>query len=1247
MLEEPQQSGLTEERLARLSGAKFENLVNDYLRAKLRLPEIAGVGSAPKEAPVGFPVDALGYIHGDEPTWIFAAATTTTEDGKIAEKWFGHGNKENDVKKAAGLFAQAKEQRPSARCRLYIALSHRPGKRQDLWPKVIREGETFGIEVHPLEASAIASYLDTDPHGQYLRERYLDVAGELLSMPLLRDLSGESVSLLRATAALAVPEYEVRREATDAILAVLDEPGGAVIHIQGSPGMGKTVVLAQVGEAVLERGGAALWIPAGSLRPHVSLEGLLLDVLCDIRPGLHHSAGRSAIELASSSEGGLILLFDDINRHEDPERCLAVIDRLARQHQPEGVSPPAPLIGVHCVVSVWPDVQETERGERVRGVDRKHLIPVNTYSMEEERKLANSVQEHGRQSTRPVFGQLGGDPFLCGLALLTDRTTRAEDTRALLHDVMSGFLNRVVSTVAGSSSIASTPSQVLEALDALVDLILESGIPEPNWSTVWTEVGERQASLLLSVADSRILASLTGAEEDERWHWKHRRLRDIAIARRLARRVTKAASEDRVHEEIKQRASNPGLGDALALSLVFLPASFTSENTRAILDNLGAPSLAEVLRLGIFTDEGEERSRVIARLRSLLEDIRPDGVRDYIESEYWRTLGKLSATRDPQVPGVVEGARGWAELAARMRNGDVLAAIGWIETITRQDDLVLMGMPEFQAALEDFLATTDNVEEMLRVELAQPHGVENIKVRMLLVAAGGRPALAKDVWNTWESLSAEDRLDLLPTLVWALSRCVDRHSSIFLERALRRWAETLGNPPETPSEVHDIWLTLNHWPFSEAAIVTWVDVGLEGSLPTRCLRHIIRRLDHPYAVESYLRWCVAHPDKCNLWLSEPRDRLAPLPDAPDHFPKSDESRTRLWELVQGEHDQNLRRLAFEVWRRKVTMRDVGRLQTLNDEDDLFAKALETRLRLRDASAAPALLPRLRRDPGDWMGFAPAVYWEEGVHKAIVDNLGTALACWKWAVEEIFVHLPAEGVGCVVEECKEVLLGSPRTWSALWRAGEPTALALVYGTLCASNAVSDEDELALESNADDGRQALKFFFSPFTFDQAYGINRTMIETIEPFLDRFPSTQLGYLAEAAVAAGLDDWARRHLKGKVPDYVARKLWLQTIGAREILDRAASVATRGTLAILNSPGFIRLRSRDGLDFDLFRLLQEWLFEAPTADHFAVSAIVVDAVGTGSDVEQWEPFRPVDMGLLAIWEDVLYTLQFRGWEGM
>lgn len=1011
--------------------------------------------------------------------------------------------------------------------------------------------------------------------------------------------------------------------------------------------MGKTVVLAQVGEAVLDRGGVPLWMRASSLRPDISLHALLLEILRAISLGLHHSAARSTIELAKTSPGGLILLIDDINRHEDPAQCLAVIDRLAGHHQAGAAMPHASSIGVHCVLPVWLDVLNNERGEEAQTATHKQLIPVNTYSSGEERKFARIAFEHGDRAIQDIVSCLGGDSFLCGLAMLMDSVVTVGDTRALLHAVTSDFLNRVGSDAARGSSVAATSSQILDALDALVDLLLERGTPEPSWSMVWADLGERQGALLLSVTSSRTLASLTGAEETERWYWQHRRLRDIVIVRRLARRERTVASEGRTQEKIQQWAANPGLSDALTRSLVFLPTSFASDDLLAILDNLSASSLAEVLRLGIFTDEGEERSRVIDRLRSLLEDMRPDGIPDYVESEYWRTLSKLSTTRDPAVPEVVEGARGWAQLAARMRNGDVMAAITWTAAIAQRDDFVLIWMPDFQAALDDLLATTDNSEEMLRAELAQAHGVEDIKVRVLLIAASGTPGLAKDVWQTWESLPATERLNLLPTVVWALSRCADDRSAVFLEHVLRQWAEDLRNPPTMPYEVHNVWLTLNHWPFSDAAIVAWVDVGLEAGLPTRYLRHVIQRLDHPYAVESYLRWCAANPKASNLGFGEPMDRLAPLVDTHDHFPALDKSRARLWEMVQTVHDRDLRRLAFEVWRRHVITRDVGYLQALYEDDELFTREVETRVRLQDASAAPALLARLSQDPGTWMAFAPAVYWQTGVHEAIVENLEAALECWQWAVQDMFLHLSAEGMRRIVQERDEVLIKSARTWPTLWRSGEPAALALVRRALHSTIAEADADELNPSSDVDDHEFELKFFVSPLTLGHPYRINRTMLEAIEPFLDRFPSTQLGHLAEAAVTAGFDTWARRHLKDRVPDYIARTLWLPETAAREILDRAVNAAANNSLAVLNTPDFFRLRSRDGLDFDLLWLLEQWLQENRTTERFAVGALLVDAAGTGNDAERWDRRRPVDASLFKVWENVRYTLCFRGWEGV
>lgn len=70
-------------------------------------------------------------------------------------------------------------------------------------------------------------------------------------------------------------------------------------------------------------------------------------------------------------------------------------------------------------------------------------------------------------------------------------------------------------------------------------------------------------------------------------------------------------------------------------------------------------------------------------------------------------------------------------------------------------------------------------------------------------------------------------------------------------------------------------------------------------------------------------------------------------------------------------------------------------------------------------------------------------------------------------------------------------------------------------------------------------------------------------------------------------------------------------------------------------------------MDFDLLQLLEQWLQEGPTTDRFAVCVLLVGAVGTGSDVDRWDRLRPADTGPLKIWENVLYNLRLRAWEGV
>ena len=103
-----EQPRLTEEALGRLSAGEYERLVNDYLREEH--PNLISTGATAKDAFRGFPVDALGYEPGQPPTWVLAASTTTQEKD-LVEKWIGQGKEGNDIKKAAEHYGITVEER--------------------------------------------------------------------------------------------------------------------------------------------------------------------------------------------------------------------------------------------------------------------------------------------------------------------------------------------------------------------------------------------------------------------------------------------------------------------------------------------------------------------------------------------------------------------------------------------------------------------------------------------------------------------------------------------------------------------------------------------------------------------------------------------------------------------------------------------------------------------------------------------------------------------------------------------------------------------------------------------------------------------------------------------------------------------------------------------------------------------------------------------------------------------------------
>jgi len=436
-----------------------------------------------------------------------------------------------------------------------------------------------------------------------------------------------------------------------------------------------------------------------------------------------------------------------------------------------------------------------------------------------------------------------------------------------------------------------------------------------------------------------------------------------------------------------------------------------------------------------------------------------------------------------------------------------------VDRVSKRDFPPAVRFALLERAVEGFHYLYDNQRDKIANSLTEAIEVDGLAAAALTLAGYlAWPELAHPVWQAWNSRSDEERIATLLPLVWALSRCGDESVQSNLEQALIM-VRQLSDEERVKGNVHHasdrywqfmepLWQSCR-WPMPLNSVETWARVAVEHPDLSSALCYVLRGIDQPIAMETYIRWSAERGG--TLWddAGEPVNPLASRVFAPS-IPINTVTRDHLWSMVKDEPDHATRRIAFVFWKRSADSADLEKLRSVSPDDQLFDSVLKLRLKLRDTMAAPLLIDRMRSDP-IWCGYVPLMYDEPGIAEVFLDRYEDALQAYSWrsAVPE---HLPPHGVTRLIAEKQNLLLRSPQTWLSLWRTNTPVALDLVQ---TAVKQAKPED--------------LEYFFSRGEFP--FFVSHRMLDSLVPVLDRFRAEEKEHLAKLAARNGLSDWIQDH--------------------------------------------------------------------------------------------------------------------------
>jgi len=1137
-----------------------------------------------------------------------------------------------------------------------------------------KESENF-LDWSPI-AKELLSMIDCDPRREFaeFQEQFINAAKltrtvqDILVDHELEDLHNELQPILRGVEELSNKEkrfdserlkalanasldrhrerfsfnksdekvLEISRDVHAPIIESLLQSPKPVIGITGPSGIGKSTLLRQIGRDINNNNlGIALWIPAEDISSVTSVDELLHAVLHRYDATLSNDVSFDVLELASHTNNGLLLLVDDINRADKPDQILSSLLALCANAAARDTV-------IHFVVPLWqervafsPDSHATEK--------YWEIINLGYFSEAESKEYSRLISPTKVSNIQQLITSLGGDPFLIGLAIEKLDDINGKESIDLLNEIFKYTIDKAITEAREASNELATLEDFSDATDSIIELMLVAGNPEPTWKGIKEHLGAEKSKLIYALAKVNRLGWIDISNGNEIWRWKHTRLRDVIIGRWLAKNVLLAIDVNDPSTANDSFLTDPGLAEAFALAIVFLPES-AREKALAALCKYQLLSLVEILQLNLFSRDNKFGVRTARTLNQAL--LKYDGmIREFVDSPESEVLYKLSWITNPIVLAVTDGLpKNWSWSVARLRNGDLSSGMWAVANHARSYEFLMGRFPFLEQAIKDFeqinIGNKTEVVNSLMIDLLNP---QRLNAVFYFASILKWSELVEPLWNAWGNLTQEARLQSLAEMVWFLSGYDDPSivsklaSTLLMSLEINDVPNSKGMGSERLNSFTDPLRIALSEPISPTAAHVWAKTVKENHELSNSIGYLLGGIDHPETLDVYVhleqRWF-------SVWheTSESIDPMsAGLPD--ESRIKNEGTRIKLWDIVLYDADLPTRRKAFGFWSKSARSSDLAKLQSIQSNDPIFDNVLKLRLRLRDRTASSILIENINRDPGEWIRFAPLICYESGIFESVLANLEKIPPeHGLYMVDSIFYRLPKEQVKQLVLAKEELLLNSHEAWSALWLSNEDNALKLVTKAVKQVN----QEEMG----------KLDHFFSLHSMPPPAAITQKMLDALIPILDCFPKDSWKWLAELVLRSGFENWAIENLDGTLRNTKWEHFsWVYPENIIQTLEVAAKYVPDGFDAVLKNSRLFGLEvsydNRDKYSYiaNPIVAVKIWLKDSVNSNKFIISARIVSKYGSISDIDWWIAQKPDEENLVSIWDHVLYDLKRRRWQ--
>ena len=1248
----------TAEALEGLGDAEFEMLAIRSLRElEPDCKAIIHLGMNAQGKTIPGPLDGFCRVPGFDPPRFVMIAATATMLAKLKGKWLsgaGTGrNKrgaglavkpdEGDLPKAAEKAASLRGENPTASFVLYLATNRRLPS--ELENSARLAGDAEALEVRFLEQSRLRDFLDTKPIGQWLRQEHLKIEADQVSIPLIQQISRES--LLRYSNDVAIFDGQATIVETGSNILLrgrIQDPSVCMHLLIGPSGVGKSVAALNALQCHVEREGIGLWLSSEVVEASLSLADAVKTALASIHPRFGSDAGGSAVALATERDP-LVLVVDDINRSGFPLRVLKKLlswMRPAGSVTADGSTRTAHRVHVLCPLwdTYWSAVQtDTESNGWI------HVQPLPHFARPESiRVLKNSPQSFSDLDADRYAEALQDDPILIGLFVHMFTKCPVANPVDLCKDAIGGFIRRSIDELALAHGQA--PQTYVSAIDELAKTMIEQKSFYPSWTVVqkWLAHNRFVLDRIDAVASQGHICRIRDRNGEEILEFRHDRLLEFCVSRAIkALLLGPEVKQDPVFDPYFV----PYLGYCLAHE------DFGDEVLERVLSRSPASLVASLRSLS--PGPNDYTRRLVDRASAWLISARGQS------ASMDDAIGILRESDSPFTLEVTDKCEDFRFWDARLRCGDARAGalslsrsffpeshFAWLENLIGQASVRHHG--ELVAGLEAILLPGERNVPVLRGALS---------LAGYLADASLAPAIAV----SWERASSAVRREILLWALWAGLRCSANDPRGVLSPLFDSILELDGtrNANATRSErdslLAEIGFAGRHG-YSAPVLAFLTEIGADQRFESIVVA-LLERVDHPIAVRFMVERLA--------WWNERAHRAGSFNLFATHWienwearhagePISSQSLGEIRQLWEGsEKPAWLRSYAFSCWTDLSPCINVlGSLDPAAYPHD--KPAVRSRALAGDRSVTKEYLAYLNED-WHWLAMMPEIWSRDLL--PIASGWLTKLAELSASVHSDLDHTLARLIRDIPTSDGEALLAE--NWGVI--GDRPL---FVQSALHVSS--DRARELANQSISEWHRQEdpfehidLFFFTGTNNITPADRLTVGQLESLCPYLHRLSARMLGQMLDFCGKHGHLEFARTHLLAECrtrlhqpPSTEGEEAWIRRSvlewfpTADDLADELSRIAAEKTphRAYQVDMWTERFLKRDQPQEAIFEILRNWLAGSPTEEHFVVSAFVVRYWGKRRHLDILEncPFAQSDRGR-ALLEDSQYGVYRRSLE--